>query len=48
MFFISPDRFKRGPGEFRTEKKVDIFTRLRMFSKRSDLEQLLEYSGKNN
>ena len=46
LFFISPDRFKTDSGEFRMEKKVEIFTRLRMYSKRSDLEQLMEYSRK--
>ena len=29
LFFISPDRFKTESGEFRTGRKVEIFTRLR-------------------
>ena len=48
LFFISPDRFKTDSGEFRTERIVEIFIRLRMYSKRSDLEQLMECSRKNN
>ena len=40
LFFISPDRFKTDSGEFRTERIVEIFIRLRMYSKRSDLERL--------
>ena len=49
LFFISPDRFKTDSGEFRTERKVEIFSRLRMYGKKSDLEQLnMEYSRKNN
>ena len=28
LFFISPDRFKTESGEFRTGRKVEIFTRL--------------------
>ena len=47
LFFISPDRFKTDSGEFRTERIVEIFTRLRLYSKRSDLEQLMECSRKN-
>ena len=29
LFLISPDRFKIESGEFRTGRKVEIFTRLR-------------------
>ena len=40
LFFISQDRFKTDSGEFRTERIVEIFIRLCMYSKRSDLERL--------
>ena len=40
LFSISPDRFETDSGEFRMERIVEIFIRLRMYSKRSDLEQL--------